>query len=67
MASVIDQRLIARIVLAAILLVAAAACGRSPTAPEPNPCIRIDTLWSEKGAVLTLTTVYKPPCPKRTP
>lgn len=52
----------AALALLLILPLLVGACGRNPTEPPPNPCIKVDTLWGEKGATLVLTTYYKPPC-----
>lgn len=48
--------------LAVVLL---AGCGKHPTAPKADPCIRADTFVVD-GVVWTLTAYYSPPnCPKR--
>lgn len=62
------QRTLAILLIEAALIavIVIAGCSREPTAPKPNPCIHVDTLWVDGKPVATVTAYYSPPnCPKK--
>jgi hypothetical protein len=57
------QRTLAVLLIGALLLTFALACGRKPTEPKADSCVKVDTLWADGKAVLLIKTYYTPPCP----
>jgi hypothetical protein len=53
--------------IALLSIAALFGCADAPTAPKANPCIHIDTLWTDGKIVGTHTAYYSPPnCPRPT-